>query len=61
MTRRIQGHDDVPALMTDVCGALAPALSSSGVAWREWQADDDDAVSRSDGLVVARGGRWRQW
>ena len=54
LTRRVQSHDDVPALLSDVCGALAPALSSSGVAWREWQAADGDAMT--GGLVVARGG-----
>jgi two-component system LytT family sensor kinase len=54
MTRRIQGHDEVPALMADVCAALVPALSSSGVAWREWHADDADPMA--GGLVVARGG-----
>jgi two-component system LytT family sensor kinase len=53
LTRRIQSHEDVPALMTDVCGALAPALSSSGVAWREWQSDEH---AMADDLVVARGG-----
>jgi two-component system LytT family sensor kinase len=54
MTRRVQSHDDVPALMTDVCDVLAPALSSSGVTWREWQADGKDVMPGA--LVVARGG-----
>ena len=54
MTRRIQSHDDVPTLMADVCAALTPALSSSGVAWREWRADDADPMA--GGLVVSRGG-----
>ena len=37
VARRLQTHDDVPPLLTDVCELLAPALSARGVGWREWQ------------------------
>jgi two-component system LytT family sensor kinase len=44
IAQRVQTHDDVPRLLSDVCELLAPALSSQGVTWREWRpARDDDA------------------
>src|SRR6185295_217618 len=45
--RRLQSHDDVPALLGDICEVLTPALSSTGVTWREWPealADHDETV-----------------
>ena len=50
VARRLQVHDDVSPLLTDMCELLAPALSAKGVGWREWQgARGDEAI----GVVVA--------
>jgi two-component system, LytTR family, sensor kinase len=35
VVRRLQQFDDVPSLLEDLCVALTPALSATGVAWRE--------------------------
>jgi hypothetical protein len=35
IARRVQRHQDVAALLDDVCGQLAPALSARTVHWRE--------------------------
>jgi two-component system LytT family sensor kinase len=40
--RRVQTHDDVAALMTDVCRLLAPALSAREVTWRESRTFPED-------------------
>jgi len=52
--RRIQAHDDVDALMADVCAQLRPALSARRVQWREWSGEDEqtDIVAQPDGLLV---------
>jgi two-component system LytT family sensor kinase len=38
IARRVQAHDDVDSLMTELCDLLAPAMSSRRVTWREWTA-----------------------
>jgi anti-sigma regulatory factor (Ser/Thr protein kinase) len=38
ITRQVQAHDDVPAVLNEVCARLAPAMSSELVSWREWSA-----------------------
>ena len=53
--RRAEEHDDVQALLADLCGQLAPALSARRVDWREWndRADDpSNVVAEADGLVA---------
>jgi two-component system, LytTR family, sensor kinase len=40
--RRVQTHDDTAALLDDVAGRLAPALSASDVVWHERAALPDD-------------------
>lgn len=35
IARRVQGHEDIAALLDDACAELAPALSASTVRWRE--------------------------
>ncbi len=52
--RRIQAHDDVDTLLTDVCQQLRPALSAQRVQWREWTGVEEQSgtVARSDGLLV---------
>jgi two-component system LytT family sensor kinase len=56
--RRLQHQDDVPTLLGDICVALTPALSSTGVTWRERPqiaADDGDTpviVSGSRATVI---------
>jgi two-component system, LytTR family, sensor kinase len=44
VTRRIQTHDNVSTLLTDVCALLAPALSASRVSWRELPGLSEEAV-----------------
>ena len=50
VARRLQAHDDVSRLLSDVCELLAPALSAKGVSWREWQGTRGDEAA---GVVVA--------
>ena len=57
IVRRLQHHHDVPELLEDICVALSPALSSTGVAWRELaDAGPDDrapvVVSGNQATVV---------
>src|SRR5216684_29113 len=44
VTRRIQTHDNVSTLLTDVCALLAPALSASRVSWCELPGLPEEAV-----------------
>lgn len=45
--QKIQTHDSVSSLLSEVCELLAPALSSRGVTWREWRpARHDDALGQ---------------
>ena len=44
IARQVQTHDDVPALLDDVAAQLAPALSATSIAWREWPAGDEPAT-----------------
>jgi len=37
IAQKVQAHDSVSSLLSEVCQLLAPALSSQGVTWREWQ------------------------
>jgi hypothetical protein len=53
MIRQLQMHEDVGALLGDVCRALAPALSAMDVTWREWDGGHEDGA----GQVVVSGGR----
>jgi two-component system, LytTR family, sensor kinase len=47
IAQRIQTHDDVSSLLSDVCERLAPALSSQSVTWGEWHpAGDDDTAGQ---------------
>jgi hypothetical protein len=52
IARNAQAHHEVPALLSDLCRALAPALSAGSVTWREWHPRADDARS---GPSVVRG------
>jgi two-component system LytT family sensor kinase len=60
VARRVQAHDQIATLLPDVCGLLAPALSSSVVAWREWPAGSHEetlggvVLLGDDAAVVAR-------
>jgi two-component system LytT family sensor kinase len=42
--RRAQAHDDIPALLTDLCTFLAPAMSARAVTWHEWSSPRDEVV-----------------
>jgi two-component system LytT family sensor kinase len=37
IAQKVQTHDTISSLLSEVCELLAPALSSQGVTWREWQ------------------------
>jgi signal transduction histidine kinase len=52
MARRVQAHDDIDALLTDLCDQLGPAFSAARVEWRAWNGADELAgvVARGDGL-----------
>ena len=54
VARRVQTHEDIGALLTEVCELLAPALSSRSVSWREVQGKADDHLT---GSVVLAGTR----
>jgi two-component system, LytTR family, sensor kinase len=56
IARRVQTHDDVPAVLSGVCELLAPALSAPFVTWREWRPSGDDAGL---GPAVVTGGEAR--
>jgi two-component system, LytTR family, sensor kinase len=49
---RAERHDQIPALLDDVCGQLAPALSAKLVRWRQ---TDDETDSRDRVRPVAVG------
>ena len=52
IARRVQAHDDIDVLLTDLCDQLGPAFSASRVEWRIWNGADDLAgvAARGDGL-----------
>jgi signal transduction histidine kinase len=53
VARRIQAHDDVETLLTDLCAQLAPALSARCVEWRAWNGAGEGAIGvmpQGDGL-----------
>lgn len=55
IARRAQSHDDVQALLSDVCGLLAPAFSARAVAWREWHsAGNEDTLGTVASTTRAR-------
>jgi signal transduction histidine kinase len=49
--RRVQTHHDLPALLSEVCNLLGPAMCASTVTWRERQSMDAD---ESLGTVYVR-------
>jgi two-component system LytT family sensor kinase len=51
-TRRVQAHDDIPDLLTDLCALLGPAMSARAVTWHEWSSPLGEDVGSS---VVAVG------
>jgi two-component system LytT family sensor kinase len=50
--RRVQAHDDIPALLTDLCALLTPAMSARAVTCHEWSARRDETFGS---IVVAVG------
>lgn len=54
VTRRVQAHDDVDALLADLCDQLRPALNARFVQWREWTGDGDltGVIVTHDGLAL---------
>jgi len=44
IARRVQAQDDVPTLLSAVCGLLAPALSAPLVTWCEWRPTVDEVA-----------------
>jgi signal transduction histidine kinase len=49
--RQVQAHDDIPALLTDLCTLLTPAMNARAVTWHEWSPVGEDESSQ----VVAVG------
>src|SRR5262249_12227923 len=60
ITRKLQVHHDIPALLSDLCQVLAPALSAQSVTWREWQLSVNDepptshVLTGADAIALAR-------
>jgi two-component system LytT family sensor kinase len=52
--RRLQHQDDVPTLLADICIVLGPALSSTGVTWRDWP---ETAADDGETPVIVSGNR----
>jgi signal transduction histidine kinase len=50
ISRRIQTQQDIPALLSDVCQQLEPALSARNVLWQESELSDD--VASRDPVTV---------
>jgi hypothetical protein len=60
VARSVQTHEDIGALLVDVCERLAPARSASLVSWREVHGAADDQLAGSVVVPGARaGGRLR--
>ena len=51
LMRRVQTHHDLPALFSEVCNLLGPAMSASSVTWRERQSEE---AEESLGTVYVR-------
>ena len=45
--RRVQAHDDIPALLTELCVLLTPAMSARTVTWQEWSLPVGEDVGSS--------------
>jgi two-component system LytT family sensor kinase len=56
VARSVQTHEDIAALLVDVCERLAPALSSRAVSWRELHGEADDHLAGSVVVAGARAG-----
>jgi two-component system, LytTR family, sensor kinase len=54
IARRVQDSESIPAVLSDVCAALTPALSARAVVWRESSADEDAAIGTAAVLVGSR-------
>ncbi len=50
--RRVQAHDDIPPLLSDVCELLTPAMSARSVTWHEWSSPSGEEMGST---VVAVG------
>jgi two-component system LytT family sensor kinase len=50
--RRVQAHDDIPPLLSDVCELLTPAMSARSVTWHEWSSPPGEEMGSA---VVAVG------
>jgi two-component system, LytTR family, sensor kinase len=54
IARRVQDSESIPAVLSDVCAVLTPALSARAVVWRESSADEDAAIGTAAVLVGSR-------
>jgi two-component system LytT family sensor kinase len=50
--RRVQAHDDIPPLLSEVCELLTPAMSARSVTWHEWSSPPGEEM----GSTVVAGG-----
>jgi len=59
IARTAQDSDSVPALLSEVCGLLGPALNAAFVTWREWPSSRQDGelgvavISGNDAARIA--------
>jgi len=54
VTRMVQGRDDIPALLDDVCAVLSRALTARSAFWYEWGQHPN---SGADGVSISTGAR----
>ena len=55
VSRRIQAHDEIELLLSDLCEQFGPALSARRVEWRERTGRSEDVpgvVANGDGLMA---------
>jgi signal transduction histidine kinase len=50
---RVRRHQEIPALLDDICAQLMPALSARVVHWRQAESDKPPHPAASDGAGVA--------
>jgi two-component system, LytTR family, sensor kinase len=50
---RVRRHQEIPALLDDICAQLMPALSARVVNWRQAESDNPPHPAASDGAGVA--------
>jgi signal transduction histidine kinase len=47
IAKRVHTHHEIPALLSELCQLVGPAVSAKSITWREWQRPDEDLESGS--------------